>query len=151
MFGFGNKKRDFQGRVLALLPAVGFVEGDAGILHIHSLIDQAYEDGLNEYETALKFIFTNTENLATTERRTEVPSLYNHAVKTQAEWAKSGAVRPHINAQMNSLHPHSAAARLSESNSTIRDTTSKATPQSNAEKSKDMAEGLSRCPIIEFF
>ena len=54
MFGFGNKKK-FRRRVRALLPTVGIDEGDAGILHIYSLIDDWYLKGLNEYETALAF------------------------------------------------------------------------------------------------
>jgi hypothetical protein len=103
MFGFGKKKKEFQGRVIALLPTLGYVEGDAGILHVYSLIDKAYADGLNEYETALAFIFTKIDNLANTDRRPEAQSLYYKANETQAVWAKSGAVRPDINEKFKAI------------------------------------------------
>ena len=103
MFGFGNKKKKFQQRVIALLPAVGIEEGDAGILHIYSLIDDWYQSGLNEHEIALAFIFTKIENLAKGADLSKAESLYVNAEKIQSEWVKSGVVTEKLNIQFNSI------------------------------------------------
>jgi hypothetical protein len=103
LFGFGNKKREFRTRVIALLPVVGIEEGDAGILHIYDLIDDWYQNGLNEYETALAFTFSKIENLAKRGDLSKSESLYVSAKKIQSEWVKSGVVTERLNIQFKSI------------------------------------------------
>ncbi len=86
-----NRRKKYNGRVAALLPAFGLSIDDGGVFGVLDILDGTWRKGMNEYEAALQISYTIYGGMlkANEPRANEV---ILRMTGIQSDWVKKGLV-----------------------------------------------------------
>lgn len=90
---FFNKRKRFNGDVAALLPAFGIDMKEAGIMKLLNVLDLAWADKYNPYETALLVAYSFASGLYEIDIRRAESFVTERLKPIQSDWLKKGIVR----------------------------------------------------------
>lgn len=93
---FFNRRKKFNGNVAALLPAFGIDMKEAGMMKVLNIIDLAWADKYNQYETALLVAYGFAGGLYDIDFQRAESFYTGKLIPIHNDWLKKGIVRPEI-------------------------------------------------------
>jgi hypothetical protein len=100
---FRNKKKEYRGRVVALLPMMDIPDFDSiGQFVVYDQIDACYHNGFTEYEAVLAFAYSCIPKLAAKDM-SSAKNLYEKTAKKQDKWLEIGSARQDIVREFKAL------------------------------------------------
>jgi hypothetical protein len=88
---FFNRRKKYNGRVAALLPAFGLSIEDGGVFGVLDILDGTWRKGMNEYEAALQIAYTLYGGLLKA-NEPRANGVIDSISRIQKDWVEKGLV-----------------------------------------------------------